>query len=158
MSNNQYPETPGHFARLAISAKTIMALLNMDTGLAHGISTGTEPLKLDVTIDPACSGLTNPNEFWLTYQSKEDMERLIAALDDFLAWSGVDVGSKHATALKKRFDGGYRLKSRGVIDVTKGLYIVTFKRHFYFKLSSELTQSLLGFIGKHVNYDFDIAA
>jgi hypothetical protein len=156
MPNREHPETAGQYAKLANSAKTIMVLLNMNTGQAHGIS--TEPLKLNVTIDPACSGLTDPNEFWLTYPSKEEVERLIAALGDFLAWSGIDAGGKHSTALKKRFDGGYRLKSRGVIDVVQGLYIVTFKRHFYFKLSSELNQQLMSFVGEYVSYDFDVAA
>ncbi len=156
MPNRKHPEAADQCAKLAISAKTIMALLNINAGQANGTGTGT--LKLNVAIDPACAGLTDASEFWLTYPSKEEMERLIAALDDFLAWSGVDVGSKHAAALKKRFDGGYRLKSRGVIDVVQGLYIVTFKRHFYFKLSSELMQILLGFIGEYGKYNLDIAA
>ncbi len=156
MPNRKHPEAADQCAKLAISAKTIMALLNMNTGQAQGISTGL--FKLNVTIDPACAGLTDASEFWLTYPSKEDMERLIAALEDFLAWSGVDVSSKHATALKKRFDGGYRLKSRGVIDVVQGLYIVTFKRYFYFKLSSELNRQLMGFVGEYGKYNLDIAA
>jgi len=125
---------------------------------ANNACTGAGTLKFNVTIDPVCSGLTDASEFWLSYHCKDELERLIAALDDFLSWSGVYDYRRHVSALKKRFDGGYRLKSRGVIDVVKGLYIVTFKRHFYFKLSSELNQQLVGFIGEYGKYNLDIAA
>jgi len=158
MSKKTHSESAGQCARLANSASTIMALLNMSGGKSNNACTGAGTLKFNVSIDPACAGLTDASEFWLTFQSKEELERLIAALDDFLSWSGVDVRNKDMTALKKRFDGGYRLKSRGSIDVVKGMYIVTFKKHFYFKMSTNFTRKLFDFVGEHGKYDLDIAA
>jgi hypothetical protein len=55
MSDRKHPEAAGQCAKLANSAKTIMALLNINAGQSNGLCTGTGTLKLNVAIDPDCA-------------------------------------------------------------------------------------------------------
>ena len=138
------------------SAAKIVSAFQIRKGQPLEIKAGAVILNLTVYIDHFDAKHFNRKN--LCYRSREELCKLLAALEAFLAWAEIDLDLPGLQRLKHRFNGPCQVNSRENIRVVNGLNIVTFQYRFEFRFSGELADKIALFIGLYGSHAMGIAA